>query len=215
MSTLTEELQAQAKASAERIPQDAQDVMNAANRELAESSILEQALKTGAQAPDFELKNAVGEQVKLSQLLEDGPVVLSFYRGGWCPYCNIELAALQKIQPDLQGLQSKLVAVSPETPDNSLTTQEKNELTFEVLSDSGNNVARDFGLVFKFNDDLKELYANFGLDIPKNNGNEKWELPLPATYVIDTDRTVKYAFVNTDYKKRGEPSEILDALKSL
>ena len=215
MSTLSEALQAHAKASAERIPQDAQDVMNAANRELAESKILEDVLKEGSQAPDFELRNALGEHVKLSELLQDGPVVLSFYRGGWCPYCNIELNALQKIQPELQELQSKLVAVSPQTPDNSLTTQEKNELTFEVLSDAGNSVARNYGLVFKFNDDLRELYDKFGLDIPKSNGNDEWELPLPATYVIDRDRTVKYAFVNTDYKKRGEPSEILDALKGL
>jgi len=215
MSTLAKALSARTEEAKSVIPEDVQVIMNEATDELTRSDIINQTLKVGQRAPNFELKNAVGERVKLSKLLEDGPVVLSFYRGGWCPYCNIELAALQKIQPELNELQSRLVAISPQTPDASLSTKEKNELSFEVLSDPGNGVSREFGLVFKLNEDLKGVYNKFGLDLEAANGDDAWELPLPATYVITPDRTVQYAFVNTDYKQRAEPAEIIQTLKAL
>jgi peroxiredoxin len=215
MSNLTEQLKAQADESAQKYPEDVKSVMNAANEELAQSEILSGTLKVGDQAPDFELTNHKGDQVKLSEQLKDGPVVLSFYRGGWCPYCNLELKALQTKLPEIQELQAKLLAVSPEKPDNTLSTFEKNELQFQVLSDSGNQASRDFGLVFKMPPDLIDLYSNFNLNIDERNGDDSWELPLPATYLIGQDGLVKYAFVNTDYKLRAEPDKVIQELRKL
>ena len=140
-------------------------------------------------------------------------MVINFYRGGWCPYCNVELREFQKVLPEIKELGATLIAISPELPDNSLSTKEKNELDFEVLSDQGNKVAKDFGLVFEMADELKKVYDKFGLDIPKFNGDDSWEIPMPATYVIDSDGTVKFSFVDADYTVRAEPSDVIEALK--
>jgi peroxiredoxin len=140
--------------------------------------------------------------------------VIAFYRGGWCPYCNLELRALQQALASIQGTGATLVAISPETPDNSLTTQEKNELEFQVLSDRDNQVAREFGLVFRLPASLLPIYEDFGIDLIAHNGNNHFELPIPATYVVRQDGTVKYAFANVDYTKRAEPSEIVNALQA-
>ena len=136
---------------------------------------------------------------------------MSFYRGGWCPFCNLELWALQKILPEIERLGASLVAVSPELPDASLNTLEKHRLQFQVLSDRGNQVARQFGLVFTLPQELRPVYEQFGIDIPPHNGDQSFELPLPATYVIASDGTIRYAFVNSDYTQRAEPSDIIAA----
>ncbi|MDJ1183955.1 peroxiredoxin-like family protein [Roseofilum casamattae] len=189
--------------------------MDTATEQLRTSGIIEQACKTGDIAPDFSLPNATGKTVVLSELLKTGPVVVSYYRGQWCPYCNLELRALQQIVPDLRDRNATLVTISPQTPDNSLSTSEKNELTFEVLSDVGNQVARSYGLVFALPESLRPLYQNFGLDIPAHNGDDTFELPIPATYVIAPDGKVALGFVDADYTKRLDPSEILAALDAL
>ncbi|MEM0924882.1 MAG: peroxiredoxin-like family protein [Planctomycetota bacterium] len=169
----------------------------------------------GQIAPGFKLPDANGNTIELSSLLDNGPVVLTFYRGGWCPYCNIELRALQSALPQIQSQGASLVAVSPQTPDQSLSTAEKNELEFRVLSDFGNQVAADYGLVFSLPEPLRPIYADFGIDLPAYNGDETFELPVPATYVIDREGYVRYAFVNADYRRRAEPSDIVAALESL
>jgi peroxiredoxin len=186
-----------------------------ATRRLADTGIVQNSLKVGQKAPDFELPNVKGESVNLHSLLEQGPVVLNFYRGGWCPYCNLELNAYNKHLGDIENLGASLVAISPQTPDNSLSTAEKNDLKFEVLSDVGNQTANQFGLVFKVDSSLHEIYTKFGLVIPKFNGDDSWEIPLPGTYVIDKDGTVKYAFANADYTKRAEPDEVIAKLQEL
>ncbi|MGF1495985.1 MAG: peroxiredoxin-like family protein [Elainellaceae cyanobacterium] len=200
-------------AFSERVPAETRQVMLQATEELAKSALVEQALNLGDRIPSFTLPNATGETVDVSELLASGPVVISFYRGGWCPYCNLELRALQQALPEIQALGATLVAVSPETPDSSLTTAEKNELEFQVLSDVGNQVARQFGLVFTLPEDLRPIYAGFGLDIPAHNGDDTFELPLAATYVVAADGTIVHAFVDADYTKRLEPDEIVAALK--
>ncbi|MEO0852864.1 MAG: peroxiredoxin-like family protein [Cyanobacteria bacterium J06648_11] len=189
--------------------------MQAATDNLERSGITDRTLKIGDSVPDFELPDVNGESVELRSLLQRGSVVLSFYRGGWCPYCNLELRALQRIQPQIQAAGATLVAVSPETPDNSLTTTEKNELSYPVLSDVGNRVAREFGLVFTLPETLRPLYAEWGIDIPAHNGDDRFDLPVPATYVIAPSGNVVLAFANADYTQRLDTEAILAALKPL
>ena len=211
--SLQETLAEMKKKSAAKVPPEALEIMLGTTRRLVESGIAEQSTKKGDKIPEVELPNATGDKVNLKDLLAKGPVVINFYRGGWCPYCSVELREFQKVLPEIKELGATLIAISPELPDNSLSTKEKNELEFEVLSDQGNKVAKDFGLVFELADDLKKVYDKFGLDIPKFNGDNSWEIPMPATYVIDTDGTVKYSFIEADYTLRAEPSDIIKALK--
>ena len=172
------------------------------------------AIKKGDQYLDFSLKNAQGTEVQLSEVLAKGPIVLTWYRGGWCPYCNMQLRAFQQILPEIESLGAELVALTPELPDNSLSTQEKNELSFEVLTDQDNTVAKQYGLVFKLIPEVSVYYKD-AFDLEVYNGNTTDELPLAATYVIDRDGVIKYAFLDADYRVRAEPSEVLEVLKRL
>jgi len=171
------------------------------------------ALKTGDGAPAIVLGNARGDTVDVGALLKNGPVIISFYRGGWCPYCNLELRAFQQILPEIKAVGAALVAISPEKPDDTLSTAEKNALSFEVLSDVGQKVGRAFGLVYDFSDELKSAYKEFGIDIPGKNGAEDWALPISATYVVDRDGTIIYAYTDADYRDRAEPADVLEVLK--
>jgi peroxiredoxin len=146
--------------------------------------------------------------------LKRGPVVVAFYRGGWCPFCNLELRAFQRLLPDIEAAGASLVAISPEKLDDSLSTAEKNSLTFEVLSDVGQKVGRAFRLVYEFSDELKSAYKEFGLDIPAKNGApSEWALPISATYIIDRDGVITYAYTDADYRDRADPIDILTVLK--
>ena len=209
---LQETISQQLEAFRANIPAEIQAVMAEKTAELQAQHLVEKAHKVGDRLPDFELPDATGKTVKISELLTSGPVVISFYRGGWCPYCNLELRALQQALPEFQKYNAQLIAISPETPDNSLSTQEKNELEFAVLSDVDNIVAKKLGLVFELSEALRPIYKNFGIDVAAHNGNEKYELPMPATYVVDTDGIIRYAFVSEDYIERAEPSDILAAI---
>ena len=213
--TLANDLQAFQQQFISNVPQEVQTVMQQANTDLGDSDIREQTLKVGDTIADFTLPNATGQPVSIKELLTKGPVVIAFYRGGWCPYCNLELKALQNALASIQETGATLVAISPETPDNSLTTQEKNELAFPVLSDENNQVARQFGLVFKLPASLLPIYQNFGIDLVAYNGNDHFELPSPATYVVGANGQIVFAFTDIDYTKRAEPSAIVDALKGL
>ena len=180
------------------------------------AQVVANALGKGDKAPDFTLPDATGHELRLQQELEKGPVVLTWYRGGWCPYCNIQLAAYQKILPQIEELGAQLIAVSPEIPDQSLSTKEKNELQFTVLSDQNLRVAAKYGLVFQLTPEVEKLYAEF-FDIKEYNGEEAAtnELPLAATYVIDSNGSIVWSFLDADYTKRAEPQDIIDALDSL
>ena len=155
------------------------------------------------------MTNAKGVLVDIKSLLNRGPVIVTFYRGGWCPYCNLELRAFQKILPEIKAAGASLVAISPEKPDDTLSTTEKNALDFEVLSDIGQKIGRAFGLVYTFSDELKWAYREFGLDIPGKNGADEWALPISATYVIGQDGKIMYAYSDADYRDRAEPAEVL------
>jgi len=197
-------------------PEDVQEIIGKGISTLAESDLIANAVKTGDKAPDFVLSNQLGEKISLSNLLQNGPVVLTWYRGGWCPFCNMQLQYMQLSLPAFQELGASLIALTPEKPDGSLSVKEKNELEFEVLSDSNNQVAKSYGIVFKLEDEVSELYKNkFGLDLEAYNDSNSDELPVPATYVIDKTGLVKYAYLNADYTKRAEPQDIIEVLKTL
>ena len=183
--------------------------------ELRASFALEAAAGVGSVAPDFRLPDVKGNPVSLTDLLQSGPVVVTFYRGGWCPYCNIQLRAYQAALPQVTALGARLVAISPQLPDQSRSTAQADELTFDVLSDVGNVAARGFGLVYALPEELRAALRSNDKALPGINGDESWELPLAATYVIAQDRRVVLAYVEVDYRKRLGPEAILDALRSL
>jgi len=183
--------------------------------QLIASDAAEKALKEGAQVPDFTLPDALGNAVTLSHLLRQGPVVLSFYRGEWCPYCNLELRAYQRALPQLQELGASLVAISPQTPDHSLSTVEKQQLTFAVLSDVDNEVARKFGLVFTIEEAVRAPHRRIGANLPAFNGNDSWELPMPGTFLVDQWGAIRLAFVDPDFKHRLDPSVVIARIKEL
>lgn len=197
------------------LPEDIRAIMERGGSELAASGIADQAVGVGAQAPRFTLPSATGDRVALDDLLAAGPVVLTFYRGAWCPYCNLALRALQQHHDAITERGARLVAVSPQIPDESLSLAEKHALTFDVLSDIGADVAKQYGLAFDLSDELGDLYDRLGFDLQRTNAGHGRTLPLPATYVIDRAGTVRWSFVETDYKLRAEPSEILEALDDL
>lgn len=196
----------------QRVAPERVAMMENATAELRATGIESQALQVGARAPDLTLPDALNQPVRLRALWQHGPLVLIFYRGGWCPYCNLELRAWQQHLPALKHLGAQLVAVSPQTPDSSLSTAEKNELAFPVLSDSALQAASAFGVAFEMPPELIELYSRVGNDLPVLNGNGRWVLPVPATYVIDRDGRIAYAHVEADYRERAEPADVLAAL---
>lgn len=212
--SLSTELNAFRAEFMQKVPAAIREAMAKADLALATSGITERALKAGAMAPDFILPDVHGNKVQLSTLLAKGPVVVSFYRGGWCPYCNLELRALQQVLPQLQHLGASLVAISPQKPDESLSTAEKNALSFPVLSDLASSVASSFGITFDLAEELRPIYTRFDHPLPQKNGVDSWVLPIPATYVIDKKGKILLSFVDIDYRNRLEPSEVITALSS-
>lgn len=193
--------------------------MHRATDELIASRAAERALKVGDVAPVFTLKDADGRPVSSADLLSKGPLVVTFYRGIWCPYCNMDLRATQAALPELEKRGARLIAVSPQTAPNSRRSQSENKLTFPILSDPGNEIAASFGLRFKLPDYLADLYKNaFKNDLAVVNGDASWTLPMPARFVVAPGGKIVYAEVNPDYTRRPDPEEllpILDGLRSL
>lgn len=186
-----------------------------AQQHIEASGVLDAALKVGDPAPMFELPGADGAMVNIADVLESGPAVVSFYRGAWCPFCNLELRALQRELANAQAAGVTLVAISPNTPDTSADLVDENELTFPVLSDAENAVAKSFNLVYEMEEGLVEFYKAEGRDIASMNGSDVWELPVPATYVIDTDGVIRYAYVDLNHRARAEPSEVVAVAAAL
>lgn len=183
--------------------------------ELENSGIYDRVLKVGDKVPDFSLWNQDGKEVRLSDELKKGPVVLTWYRGAWCPYCSITLSALAEKQGEFEELGATLLALTPEVPDVTLATTKEKELGFDVLSDLNHQVAEKFGLVFPLNDETAARYEK-NFELSKRSGKEAADrLPLPATYVISQDAVIRYAFVDADYRRRAEPARVVDALRAL
>ncbi|MFG1293925.1 peroxiredoxin-like family protein [Xanthobacter versatilis] len=195
------------------VPPAVIETMRRATAELIASGAARQALKAGEKIPAFTLADPEGNAVSSTDLLAKGPLVISFYRGVWCPYCNMELQALQEALPQLQALGANLIAISPQNPVNSRKSVRQNKLSFPILSDPGNEVAAAFGLRFALPDYLVDLYASLKNDLPSFNGDPSWTLPMPARFVVGQDGTILYAEVNPDYTRRPEPADMLPALR--
>lgn len=176
--------------------------------------LVESAKNVGDTAPTGTLTSNAGEPVELSSLWADGPVVVTFYRGGWCPYCNLSLKALQRSLSEIEGAGAKVVAIAPEMAEKAAETVAKNELEFAVLTDRDNQLAKQFGIVFTLPDAIRPIYQQ-RIGLSKYNGNKNDELPLAATYLIDSSGKIRWAYLNADYKKRAEPTAIIEAVKSL
>lgn len=181
--------------------------------DLRHSGIMARVAQPGDAFPGAVLlRDAHGETYDLAALIAQKPVILTFYRGGWCPYCNLELRAYQALLPQIHAAGAELVAVSPELPDHSLSTAEKNALSFTVLSDSGNLLASRLGIRFTLSDAVKPFYEKAGHALPERNGEGSWSMPMPATFVIAKGGRIVSAFVEPDYRKRMDPKLALEAL---
>jgi len=194
---------------------EALETMHRATAELVENGQAQRARKAGDIAPEFAIKDPDGKPVSSRELLARGPLVISFYRGVWCPYCNLELQALQAALPEFAARGASLVAISPQTAPNSRKSQRENKLGFPILSDVGSEVADSFGIRFALPDYLVELYKSFKNDLPAFNDDPSWVLPMPARYVIGTDGIIAYSEVNPDYTQRPDPTELLPVLDRL
>lgn len=190
--------------------------MHRATAELIAAGAAQRALKSGDQAPAFKLQDANNKEVSSAELLKRGALVITFYRGFWCPYCNMDLQAIQEALPDIVAREAAVVAISPQTAANSRRSMRENKLGFAILSDPGNEVAAGFGLRFRLPDYLITLYRDgFKNDLAVVNGDPSWTLPMPARFVIDRNGAIAYAEVNPDYTRRPDPSELLPTLDRL
>lgn len=194
-------------------PPEIHPVMERATAELIASGQAGRAIKAGDRAPSFSLADQNGNAVSSAALLAQGPLVITFYRGVWCPYCNIELQALNEVLPQVRALGADVVAISPQTPVNSRKSVRENRLDFPVLSDAGGETGAAFGLRFALPDYLVELYKKLGNDLPAFNDDPSWTLPMPARYVIGQDGIVLYSEVNPDYTHRPDPADMLPVLE--
>lgn len=212
---VADELKKLDEQSSKQVPQKVLDAGKKGTEELVAAGIVKKALNVGDIIPQFSLTDANGKQVSSSDLLRRGNLVITFYRGAWCPFCNLYLRALQANLPEFKKYGADLVAISIEPPDRSLSVSQQNKLSFTVLSDPKLEVSRKFGIVYEMPKVTNDAVLELGFDIAKYNGTEKAELPLSATYVVDKKGKIVYAFLDPDYKKRAEPSEIVANLKKL
>jgi peroxiredoxin len=205
------------RAKADGPPVSAEDrlVMEAAARDLA-AAMPDPGLHVGDEAPDFTLPDAFGRTVRLGDLLDQGPVVLTFYRGAWCPYCNLQLRGLQAALPAIEREGTRLVAVTPQRPDKSREQVERDGYRFEILSDLDDRVMKTYRLYFEVPSDLSDVYGRLlSLDLGEYNGEGRYVLPVPATFVIDREGVIRAAYANVDYRMRMEPAAIVAALKAV
>src|ERR1700720_694623 len=198
---------------AKYVPAEIQAIHARVIAELQQQRIAESALAAGRKAPAFELTDHNGRLVSSTELLTQGRVVICFFRGRWCPFCVGQLEAMNLVLPEIQAAGSSLIAISPQTMEQSFFMADPQKLRIPLLSDLGNDVARQFGLVYRVPEFQQAVYRRAFINLPLANGDESWELPIPATYILERDGTVLCASSNPDYTERPEPGEILSAVK--
>lgn len=213
--TLSEQLRDLAARTLARTPAADAAALAAALDGVIASRVGEHALTEGDPIPAFALTDVAGMTVRSQALLDFGPLAIVFYRGGWCPFCNLELRAFRDMAPAIETVRATVIAISPELPDYMAATRDANALSFQLLHDTGNRVARDFGLVFELPEEVRDFYRRSGADLPVRHGDGRWELPVPATYVVDQGGRITLAYVNPDYRERLEPEEVLRELTRL
>jgi peroxiredoxin len=197
---------------AKQLPQEVLEAFGKSIEDLKTKNIEENSIKVGDAFPVFSLPNANGEMVSSVKVLKNGKMIIAFYRGAWCPYCNLELAALQNVLPQIKSKNATLIAISPQSPDNSLSTIEKNKLEFEVLTDFNNDLASKIGISFKLQEFIVPVYESVGIDVPKHNKNEENTLPVPAVYVINENGIIESRFIDTNYMNRVNIEQLLTEL---
>jgi peroxiredoxin len=190
-------------------------VMQRATAALIASGQAAQALQVGARAPEFALPDPAGQLIRSAELISQSPLVITFYRGVWCPYCNMELLALEEASAEIRAHGATIVAISPQSAVSSRKAVRDLHLSFPILTDFGGQVAHAFGLRFRLPDELIALYKSFGNDLSVTNGEPSWTLPMPARYIVGTEGVIAYTEINPDYTQRPDPSELLPVLYSL
>ncbi len=213
--SLGDKLEAQKQAASQRLGPDVTKLFDAFVAALADNGLLAASLKTGDRIPDFMLPSADGELVSSADVLARGPMVLSFFRGDWCPYCSLELEALQEALSEIEALGATLVAVTPDTGPALLSAKQRHKLSYCVLSDADNGLGLQFGVVYRMPDDIRKLYLGFGLDLGARHGNVAWFLPIPATYIVGQDGVIRHAELEVDFRRRMEPATILEVLRGM
>lgn len=195
-----------------KAPAEIREVMLRCTQDLRSSGIEQRGPSTGDVMPDFELPDQHGNIRRFYDYLKSSPVVLNIYRGGWCPYCNFEMKALSEALPAIRSKGATLIGMSPELPYKAEMTANNNGIDIDILYDAGNLVSEKLGLVFELPEVLRPIYKQFGIDIPAHNGDGSFKLPVPATFIVEQNGRIKYAFINADYTERMEPSEIIARL---
>ncbi len=196
-----------------KAPPEIVKAMKKATDDLAKSGLADRALKKGDMAPSFVLPDENGTSVDSAELLKRGPLVVTFYRGVWCPYCNLDLEAIEAAAGKIRELGASLVVISPQTAANSRKAREKHNLSFPVLSDQGGRVADAFRIRFTLAPEIVPIYKGFGVDLEQVNSDPSWTLPMPARFLIDQSGKIIYAEVNPDYTHRPDPDEVIAALR--
>jgi peroxiredoxin len=200
--------------SAKYVPAQTQEIHARVIAELREERLAGQALAVGATAPAFELSGHDGKTIRSADLLSKGRIILCFFRGRWCPFCVAQLEAMNQILPQIVQANAFLIAISPQTLKQSFLMADQHKLRFPLLSDAGNQVARQFGLIYRVPNYQQAVYRSAFINLPFINGDANWELPIPATFILDRDATVLYSSANPDYTERPEPADILNRLSA-
>ena len=184
-------------------------------KQLGRAETADHALKVGNKIPDFTLPNAYGKLIVSSELLEQGPLVINFFRGDWCPFCRLMLQALNEALPAIIAAGGNLVAISPDTGGRLLRAKNRLNLSIELLSDVDNGVALDFGVAFRAPEAYRQVLQSYGTNLNERHGNDGWIIPIPAAFVVDRSGTIRYAFVEPEFVRRAEPDEIVAVLRQL
>ena len=209
---LREILTERKEAIAKYVPAETQAIHERAIAELKQRRLAANKLPAGAKIPEFQLQDHDGKNISSSELLAKGRLVLCFIRGRWCPFCVAQMEAMNAILPEIEQAGATLVAISPQTVKQAFFMHDQHKLHFRLLSDAGNNVARQFQLAYRVSEEQQALYKRTFVNLPFINGDDSWELPIPATYVIDRDGRVLYTAANEDYMERPEPAEVVSIL---
>ena len=213
--TLTNSLNELREEGASRLSDEMRVLFRQSMQDIAALNIVSSSLKKGDSAPEFELFSASEKKISLSTLLRDGPVVISFYRGAWCRYCNQELISLQENLDEVNALKSSLLGISPQLPSFTREMVKETKITYELLHDKKNAVAKQFGVAYSFPDSTRELHERLEVDVLSFTGDDEPELPIPATFIVDQDRIIRFAFVDSDYTRRADPIDIITVLRRI
>ncbi|WP_278381233.1 peroxiredoxin-like family protein [Chryseobacterium arthrosphaerae] len=212
MNTLAKQIEQLNQELSSQLPQEVINAFGKSVDDLKTKNIEDRCIQPGEKMPEFILPNATGKMIDSNDILKKGKMILAFYRGSWCPYCNLELKFLQDNLSRIKDKNAVLIAVSPQTPDHSLSMAEKNKLGFEVLSDQNNDFAKKLGIVFQLQDFVLPYYRNLGINLFEFNNNDENLLPVPAVFVVDQDRRVIFKYLDVNYMNRVDVEELIQAL---